>query len=165
MPWDRELLNKALTLSDTVKKHCNWTFKIWCYLRLSTDQHDQLNSMETQDQQLQISEYSSDWQPSLSGISAKTTPNGEGSPLESLVLQQLWAGSCLQEAPPPGAHPPGQGSISEAQTLGWGGWWRGPWGQEAQLASVPGPVLHSLRMLSSYKLFFKKTTKQKNRKL
>lgn len=39
--------------------------------------------METQDQQLRMSEYSSDWQPSLSGVCAKTTPNREGSPLES----------------------------------------------------------------------------------
>lgn len=46
-PWHRrELLNKALTLFDTVKKHCNSTFKIWSYLRLSTDQYDQLNLME-----------------------------------------------------------------------------------------------------------------------
>lgn len=66
-PWHRrELLNKALTLFDTVKKHCNSTFKIWSYLRLSTDQYDQLNLMEKiQDQQPLTSEYYSDWQPSL----------------------------------------------------------------------------------------------------
>lgn len=31
---------------DTVKKHCNLIFKSWSYLRLSTDQYDQLSSME-----------------------------------------------------------------------------------------------------------------------
>lgn len=82
MPWyGRKLLNKALTLFGTVKKHCDSTFKIGSYLRFSTDQYDQLDLMEKkkkrkkiQDQQFLTFEYYSDWRPSLfRSLCKKTT--------------------------------------------------------------------------------------------
>lgn len=96
MPWYRELLNKALTLFDTVKKHCNLTFKIRSYLRLSTDQYDQLNLMEKiQDQQFLTSEYYSDWQPSLSGVCAKTTHKWSGGSPSVIRVHSSWKQTSL----------------------------------------------------------------------